>query len=1005
MKAWRFALCSVLIFLAGFIPFTSAALQLVTALNSPLASPPDGNGDSSCPIISPDGRYVLFASTAANLVEASSSNGIVPLNPPSVNVYLRDRLNQTTTLVSVNVSGTGGNGNSFPTALSTNGQFALFESAASDLVANDTNNATDVFLRDVVNDITYLVSVATNGACANGVSRGSAMSPDGRFVAFVSTAPNLTFNHTNGIADVFVRDIQAGTTVLASAGAVSTGQNAGSSSEAPEITPDGRFVAFYSSATNLIQGMTSTNEIYVRDLLMGVTTWASTNARSISGMGTNCFFYNQAISDDGQTIAFEISTNSTTPTNGLIFSYNQGTGVTTTVFTNAVCPTGANPIKRSLEMTPNGQFIAYTAYSSNGQCVYLWNSQTASNELVSGNLTNGVTTGATVYCPDVDPTGRYVVFVTTDTNYTVNATNASAVLVRDTLAGTTTVVSINTNGASFSVNTTAVPALSAGGSVAFESPWANLDGRNFECDVFAFDLTNTVSELISVHDPNLPSMSPNGPSSLWAGSVSTNGQYLAFSSWANNLTPNDTNGYFNVFVRDLITGSIQLVSAATNGLPGNDLSTEPSISGNGRYVAFASAATNLVTGDATNLITQVFVRDMETGNITLASVGTNGSIGYGNSYLPQISTDGRYVLFCSSAINLAPGSSSGANNLYLRDLQAGQTYGLTQGGLDTFGSFTSYSMTPDGLYVAFAGEAGTASTSSVYVWSTALAAMIYTNSSSLSTNMSLSPDGRWLAYAAGNSLLAQDLVAGTNVQIASGSFGPRAGLKFSSDDRFLTYEVNSNVYLYNFEMGTNLLVSTAFDSTSAADGLSDSPVISANGSFVAYRSFSSNAVPGSPYGVPNILLYNVLSNTTSLASANLSGVSSASPSLTPVFSGDGQMLVLESWANDLAPQDFNPGSDVFALDVYGLEETNVTNPPPALNASLFFASDYSSTEVPVVTWPFASGQSYAVQYKDDLNDPVWHNLNGAVTFIGGQAYFDDSAPPSSQRFYRVVNSP
>src|SRR5215469_5539991 len=212
--------CAALMFLVILAPLsTPAALQLVTAASPAVVAPPNGNGDSWSPIVSPDGRFVLFASTADNL----TSNGNVSLNPPSVNVYLRDRLNGTTTLVSVNVAGTGGNGNSFPTALSTNGQFALFESAASDLVADDTNNANDVFLRDVVGGATYLVSVATNGACGNDVSRGSTLSPDGRFVAFTSAASNLTPDDTNGIPNVFVRDMQSGTTTLASEGAVPNG--------------------------------------------------------------------------------------------------------------------------------------------------------------------------------------------------------------------------------------------------------------------------------------------------------------------------------------------------------------------------------------------------------------------------------------------------------------------------------------------------------------------------------------------------------------------------------------------------------------------------------------------------------------------------------------------------------------------------------------------------------------------------------------------------------------
>lgn len=114
--------------------------------------PAGGCGDSLGPVMSPDGRYVLFASTANNLTHSSSNVPMPTSIPPVLNVFLRDRNNGTTTMVSVNATGTaGGNGDSVPVELSTNGQYALFESSASDLVTGDTNNARDIFLRILAN--------------------------------------------------------------------------------------------------------------------------------------------------------------------------------------------------------------------------------------------------------------------------------------------------------------------------------------------------------------------------------------------------------------------------------------------------------------------------------------------------------------------------------------------------------------------------------------------------------------------------------------------------------------------------------------------------------------------------------------------------------------------------------------------------------------------------------------------------------------------------------------
>src|SRR5215831_6245900 len=169
----------------------AASLKLVSVPDPSITPAASGSGNSSLPIATPDGRYVLFASSANNLVAPLNTNSVPPQLPLRLNVFLRDRLAGTTALVSVNLSGISGNGDSLPTGISSDGRYALFESAASDLVLNDTNSANDVFIRDLVAGTTSVVSVDTNGVCGNGSSRGSTITPDGRYVAFVSAANDL----------------------------------------------------------------------------------------------------------------------------------------------------------------------------------------------------------------------------------------------------------------------------------------------------------------------------------------------------------------------------------------------------------------------------------------------------------------------------------------------------------------------------------------------------------------------------------------------------------------------------------------------------------------------------------------------------------------------------------------------------------------------------------------------------------------------------------------------
>jgi Tol biopolymer transport system component len=1027
----------VLIALNAFLATTASALQLVSQLHPSFAPPAGGDGDSGLSIVSTDGRYVLFASAANNLTLTNNNNSVLPQR---LNVFLRDRVNGTTTLVSANLAGTGGgNGDSFPTGISTNGQFALFESAASDLVANHTNGVNDVFVRDVINGTMTLVSVSANGGSANGVSRGSVMTPDGRYVAFVSAATNLVAGDTNGIPDVFVRDLQAGTTTLVSVGAKSTNSTSpfAGSSESPEITPDGRYVVFYSTATNLVPGQTAAGDVYVRDVISGTTAWASASARTLFQLllgTTNVISYNVCLSANGQYVAFEVSSNGWVgvTTQGMVLRYNLASGLTDVVDMNANVPYLSFDAIHTLAMTPDGRFIAFVG-NDNGTsgtttAIYVWDGLSDSETLASGDLSADVPTNSICDLPAMSADGQWVAFISSATNLTTNTlTGDFHAYLCNVAAGVTQLLDADTNGVGVGVSSTTAPALSADGNVVvFDSAKLLNDNRRLARDVFARDVAAGATDLISARHPALPSQTPDGISSLTPFSVSSNGQFVAFYSDADDIVPNDTNGYRDVFVRDLVLGTNYLVSVNTNGVAGDGISTAPAISGNGRYVAFTSWADDLVPGD-TNRSQDVFVRDLQAGTTTLVSVSPDGiTFGNSNSFSPQISTDGRYVLFHSQASNLAAGSfGTGIENLFFHDLQTGTTYALTAATYD-LGVYAA-AMTPDGHWVAFMGMATGTSVWQLYVWDSQLAALTYTNSSPLSWTpplvMSISPNGQKLVYlttGSGGALNIVDLVAHTTTTVGTSGYfppQPRTGLQFSSNGLFLAYAelTNSinfdawNIYLHNFQAGTDLLVSKNFNSSGAAsvgpsDG-SDSPAISLDGRFIAYRSAATNIIARDFNHAADVFIYDVSNNATILVSVDAAGASTAnSYSLRPVFSADGRTLFFQSWASDLSGNDFNNGSDIFALDLTALPVT-ISGGGGSTNSSVFYAQFFpagSFAQNPVVGWPLASGNTYQVQFKNDLSDPVWQNLSGNITFIGDTGCISDPSPASNQRFYRIV---
>jgi Tol biopolymer transport system component len=465
--------------------------------------------DSWDPVITPDGRYVLFASSANNLALTTSNSA--PASPFlfRMNVYLRDRTNHTTTLVSVNSSGTGGgNDDSTPAGISTNGQFALFESCATNLLPGDTNSATNVFVRDLVNRTNILVSVSTNGGWASGISSGSVMTPDGRYVAFVSTATNLVAGAGNYSSGVFVRDLIAGVTTYASPGVTGA-----TNVYAPQITPDGRYVAFlgYNSGSGVC-------DVFVRDLVGGTNIEASIYIDERYGRFPFNFpylCYNQVISDNGQFVAFEVTTGGGYNVSQYILCYQMQGGSTQIISTNPIASPSIADF-RTLDITPDGRFITYVGMtnSTSSANIFVWDGQTGSNTIVGVDPSNNVPANGVCDWPSIDSSGRYVSFLSTATNLTTNVivgdpdtfvanSNSLAdfhLYVRDLQSNVTRMVDVDLNGAASFNNFMTRPSLTPDGAhIVFDCTDANLvtNDQSGAYDVFVCDLASNTIELVS----------------------------------------------------------------------------------------------------------------------------------------------------------------------------------------------------------------------------------------------------------------------------------------------------------------------------------------------------------------------------------------------------------------------------------------------------------------------------------------------------------------------------
>ena len=308
------------------------------------------------------------------------------------------------------------------------------------------------------------------------------------------------------------------------------------------------------------------------------------------------------------------------------------------------------------------------------------------------------------YDSSISADGRYVAFESSASNLVSGDTNgAYDVFVHDRQTGQTTRVSVASDGSQGN-DGSEDPSISADGRyVAFVSYASNLvsGDTNVDADVFVHDRQTGQTTRVSIaSDGN------QGNGECWYTSISADGRYVAFDSWASNLVSGDTNGTRDVFAHDRQTGQTTRVSVASDGNQGNSWSYYPSISADGRYVAFYSWASNLVSGD-TNDEHDIFVHDRQTGQTTRVSVASDGSQGNGSPYQPSISADGRYVAFHSYASNLVSGDTNGAWDVFVHDRQTGQTTRVSVASDGSQGNDWSLrpSISADGRYVAFMSSA------------------------------------------------------------------------------------------------------------------------------------------------------------------------------------------------------------------------------------------------------------------------------------------------------------
>jgi len=399
------------------------------------------------------------------------------------------------------------------------------------------------------------------------------------------------------------------------------------------------------------------------------------------------------------------------------------------------------------------------------------------------------------------------------------------------------------------------------------------------------------TELVNLSDAGYP-----GISAAVFADISPDGRYVVFCGFSSNLVPNDTNGLYDLFLRDLELATTSRLTLGPGGVQANGHTfDQPEFSGNGQFVVFSSAASNLDPIDTNGSGSDVFIVDLTTGAVQLVSTNAAGTSVGGGSNRAHVSDDGRYVSFLSNANGLVPNDTNSSTDVFVKDRFTGQIEraNTDASGAQTTGAVAWNAISPDGNLVAFTSSASTllpGDTNGIAdVW-------IKDRTTGAVTNAGLNSYG---ALAVG------------------GDFAMPA---FSGNGRFLAFATSAimfpgdgggaDIFVRDLLTGSFQHASVALGGASP-NGSASQPSLSHDGLTVAFVSTASNLVPGDTNTVSDVFVRDMVTGATTRVSTSTDGVQANALMWEARQSADGKLITFSSNASNLVPGDVNLASDVF----------------------------------------------------------------------------------------------
>ncbi len=823
-----------------------------------------GDGGSFSTSISADGNKVAFLSESMNLDPADSEEGR--------DLYVKNLTTGDIMLASTSDTGTHTTHTVATPVLSADGQVAGF-STEGKLDGADGDGTYDAYVKDLATGQTMLVSTSDMGVNSNGESLILGLSGDGGLAVFESVATNLDPADTDPGRDIYVKNLDTGDLTLVSTSDDGTKGNA--PSRTPTISVDGTKVAFSSTATNLDPADTdSTRDAFVKDLVTGDLTLVSTSQSNVKGnddssggsvAGTGA---RPALSADGSVVAFHSKATNLAPgdTDAIYDVYAKGV---------ATSPSGPALSIDDVQVTEGDSGTVDASFTV-----------TLSEPLASTVTVDFDTVEATAVEPEdftaasgtvtFDPSETTQPVIVSVNGDTLDESNETLIVeisdafgarlerrrglgsILDDEEGDVILASTSDSGVkgldwSFEADISA-----DGATVAFHSIATNLDPADTDpnADVYVKNVATEAITLASTSDTGVKALSGSLPPDESGPRISADGTKVVFVSTATNLDPADADGLFDVYVKDLTTGDLTIASTSDSGVKGNGDSDSADISEDGSTVTFRSRSTNLDPGD-TDSLSDIYSKDLATGELTLVSVTQSGVKGNRVSSLnsaPAISGDGTKVVFETASTNLDPADADIDGDIYVKDLTSGE------------------------LTLVSTSDSGAKGNLS-------------------SAQPAISADGWTVSFTS----------AATNLDPADSS---------TDQDIFIKDLVTDEV----------TLASTSDTGVKGNDS-SHHSALSSDGDIVTFQSFATNLDPRDSDGVQDI--YVKVQGTGDIVLASTSSTGSKGMGWDPSMSADASRVVFYSMSDRLHPADPDGLEDVFVKELPFLATGpgNDTTPP------------------------------------------------------------------------------